>query len=230
MRILIKRRQWFTITAVLLGTALIVADVTLHVVEQQRIDAQHARINADQSAADAADRQRSRLEDQYATVVAEYERAYKLLQQHGVTPTTIAPSAIPGPSGAAGVAGRNGQDGRGIVSTSCTASGWQLVYSDGSTSNAGTCVGQAGPTGSAGATGSTGQAGANGTDGQDGAPGAQGPAGPAGAAGSPGRGVVSVACVLESDGSTAFRFTYTDATTSDVAGTCTATSTSGASK
>lgn len=50
-----------------------------------------------------------------------------------------------------------------------------------------------------------------GADGQPGAPGANG---------SDGRGISTISCVLNDDLSTAFRFTFTDGTTTDVPGAC----------
>lgn len=83
------------------------------------------------------------------------------------------------------------------------------------------CAAQGGCSGQAGASGQ------NGTNGADGAPGAEGPSGPAGPqgdqgpAGADGRGITAVTCVLEDDlFTTAFRFTYTDGTSQDVAASC----------
>lgn len=155
----------------------------------------------------------------YDRLFDEYRALFDESTQQGVTPSTIDPSDVPskavtGATGAAGATGASGADG---------ANG--LDGRDGRDGKDGE-QGAPGATGATGATGTSGDAGAAGTPGADGATGAQGPAGPAGATGAngtdgkDGRGVAAIDCIATETG-TAFRFTYTDGTTSDVAGTCT---------
>ncbi|MGN8049537.1 hypothetical protein ACTJKO_07570 [Curtobacterium sp. 22159] len=181
--------------------------------------------------------------DKDDTIHVQRERISTLLQQNGDLSDAIAqangklqanglPTVAAPTEGAAGPAGSNGHDGRGVAFTLCTATGWAITYTDGETENAGgDCTGATGKTG---ATGSAGAAGAPGKDGADGVSvtgpaGAAGPAGPAGAPGpagadgadgKDGTGVASVSCVIN-DAGTAFRFTLTDGSTQDVDGTCT---------
>lgn len=176
-------------------------------------------------------------QDQYQSLVQQYGKLWDQATSSGATPTTVnpdqVPSTVPAP-GPAGSRGADGEDGRGIAFTLCTATGWAVTYTDGTTENGGICVGPAGKTGAAGEDGTQGPSGTAGQDGADGVSitGPSGPAGPAGpsgpagvsgAAGADGRdgtGVGSVTCVV-TDGGTAFRFTLTDGTTQDVTGTCT---------
>lgn len=220
----IKRINWFLVVGILLGVSLLVAAVSLYLVQQQRIDAQHARIVADAKA-------NAKLQDQYQGVVGQYAKAYGQLEQSGVEPTTVPPSALPSAPGSSGSNGADGRDGRGVAFTLCTATGWAVTYTDGTTENSGNCVGATGKPGAAGADGSAGAAGQDGSDGVSvvGPVGPVGPAGVAGADGAPGApgvdgkdgtGVASVTCVA-TDAGTAFRFTLTDGSTRDVDGACT---------
>lgn len=68
-------------------------------------------------------------------------------------------------------------------------------------------------------TGATGTTGATGPQGPTGATGPAGSDGKDGSDGRDGRGVSSVTCVA-TDSGTAYRFTFTDSTTTDVAGAC----------
>lgn len=164
----------------------------------------------------------------YDRLFDEYSQLYDESERQGVKPSTTKPDDVPstatsgatgatGASGAAGADGEDGVDGRNGRDGADGADG-----SDGSD-------GAAGATGSAGEMGVSGQTGAAGSDG---ATGAQGPPGATGTTGAPGkdgadgkngsdgRGIASVTCVLIDTG-TAFRFSFTDATTSDVPGACT---------
>ncbi|WIA97611.1 collagen-like protein [Curtobacterium sp. MCBA15_004] len=149
----------------------------------------------------------------YDRLFDEYRALFDESTQQGVTPSTVDPSDVPskavagspGAAGATGASGTDGDDGR-----------------DGRDGKDGE-QGATGPTGATGATGASGETGATGTAGTDGATGPQGPAGPAGANGADGkdgRGVASIDCIATNAG-TAFRFTYTDGTTTDVPGSCT---------
>ncbi|GAA3330681.1 hypothetical protein HP467_07170 [Curtobacterium albidum] len=213
--------------------AIAVVLVALYVSQAQTITVQRDRIS---TLVGQNGRQADRLDAAYE----EYTKLYGQAKESGVQPTTVAPSALPGPSGSAGKDGRDGargSDGRGIAFALCTAMGWTVTYTDGDTENAGQCVGDTGAAGSPGAAGTTGAAGTNGVDGQpgtpgaDGAPGATGPqgetgaTGPTGATGATGTGVASVSCATTADGFTVFRFVLTDGTTQDVPGACTPAST-----
>lgn len=156
----------------------------------------------------------------YDRLFDEYSKLYDESEQQGVKPSTTNPDDVPakatsGPTGATGATGQDGTDGND------GAPG--LDGRDGRDGTDG-AQGATGATGATGAAGATGETGAAGTSGADGATGAQGPAGPAGATGTDGRGVAAIDCIA-TDAGTAFRFTYTDGTTSDVAGTCTPTPT-----
>lgn len=164
----------------------------------------------------------------YDRLFAEYTSLYDQSRKEGVKPSTASPQDVPstatsgvagapgaaGATGAAGTPGAAGRDGR-----------------DGSDG----ADGSTGATGATGATGDMGVPGQTGATGSVGATGPQGPAGPTGPAGADGkngtdgkdgRGVVSVTCVVTDTG-TAFQFTFTDNTTSDVAGLCTPTTDGG---
>ncbi|WIA99757.1 collagen-like protein [Curtobacterium sp. MCBA15_012] len=199
--------------------AIVVVLVALYVSQAQTIGVQRDRIGALVA-------QNGRQADRLDAAYSEYTKLYGQAKQSGVQPTTVAPSALPGPTGSSGKDGRDGprgSDGRGIAFALCTATGWTVTYTDGDTENAGQCVGD---TGSAGSPGATGAAGSNGSDGQPGAPGAHGAPGATGAQGDPGpagqtgTGVASVSCATAADGSTVFRFLLTDGTTQDIPGSC----------
>ncbi|WP_141693367.1 collagen-like protein [Curtobacterium sp. UCD-KPL2560] len=202
--------------------AIVVVLVALYVSQAQTIGVQRDRIGVLVA-------QNGRQADRLDAAYAEYTKLYGQAKQSGVQPTTVAPSALPGPTGSSGRDGRDGPrgaDGRGIAFALCTATGWAVTYTDGDTENAGQCVGDSGAAGSPGAPGTTGAAGANGVDGQpgspgaDGAPGATGPQGEPGATGPAGTGVASVSCTTTDDGATAFRFTLTDGSAQDVPAQC----------
>jgi len=178
-------------------------------------------------------------QDQYQALVQQYGKLWDQAKSSGATPTTVDPSDVPTTvpaAGAPGARGASGEDGRGVAFSLCTATGWAITYTDGTTENAGgDCAGKTGPTGAAGKDGAAGASGQDGTNGPDGvsvtgptgatgATGATGPVGPTGPPGSDGAdgiGVATVACALTDDGSTVFRFTLTDGTTQDVPGACT---------
>jgi hypothetical protein len=215
-----KRINWFLVVGILLGVSLLVAAVSLYLVQQQRIDAQHGRIVSDAQANDE-------LQQQYQGLVGQYTQAYGQLKASGVEPTTAPPSTLPSSPGAPGERGTAGRDGRGVAFALCTATGWAVTYTDGDTESAGSCVGSTGPAGKTGVAGVDGAAGAPGQNGADGVSvtGPDGPAGPpgpvgaAGADGGDGVSVTSVTCV-PTDTGTAFRFALTDGSTQDVAGNC----------
>ena len=163
----------------------------------------------------------------YEHLVSQYTQVYQDCQTSKHCDTNATPpsqvkgaTGAQGPAGATGAAGATGPQGpagRGVASLVCTTSGWMITYTDGDSTTSGTCVG---PTG---ATGATGAQGIPGPAGQTGATGPAGPAGPAGATGptgAAGTSVTGVSCVAEKDGTTAFRFTFSDGTTNDVAGPC----------
>lgn len=206
--------------------AIAVVLVALYTSQAQTIGVQRDRISTLVA-------QNGRQADRLDAAYLEYTKLYGQAKQSGVQPTTVAPSALPGPSGSAGKDGRDGlrgSDGRGIAFALCTATGWTVTYTDGDTENAGQCVGDTGTAGSPGAAGTAGTPGKDGVDGQPGAPGADGATGVTGPQGEPGAtgptgatgtGVSSVSCTTNDDGATAFRFTFTDGSTQDVAGDCT---------
>lgn len=206
--------------------AIAVVLVALYTSQAQTIGVQRDRISTLVA-------QNGRQADRLDAAYAEYTKLYGQAKQSGVQPTTVAPSALPGPSGSAGKDGRDGlrgSDGRGIAFALCTATGWTVTYTDGGSETAGQCVGEPGAAGSQGAAGPTGASGTDGVDGQpgtpgaDGAPGVMGPQGEPGATGqtgATGTGVASVSCTTADDGSSVFRFVLTDGTTQDVPGSCT---------
>jgi len=209
-----------------LAAALVIALILFQ--NQATIDTARARsATLSQQNQDLTD-QLGQASSRYDRLFEEYKSLYDQSQKEGVEPLTTDPSEVPsaatssssgtpGATGSTGDAGPPGKDG-----------------ADGADGRDGR-NGDDGSPGSAGGIGATGTAGEMGVPGQTGPPGADGaagPQGPAGPAGTPGadgkngadgkdgRGVASVSCVLTDTGS-AFRFTFTDATTSDVAGTCT---------
>jgi hypothetical protein len=219
------------VVALFIGAGLLIAALFSSLTTSNA--ALRARVQQDVAAQSQAQNRYDRLRDQY-------DKLFRQATENGVEPSTVNPAqvpaqastntptaAVPGPStgtaGRDGTDGRNGVDGRGVTSISCTGLGLLVTYSDGSTTNAGPCLGANGKDGADGAAGAPGAAGADGADGQSvvGPQGAQGPQGDPGATGATGTGVSSVSCVLEADGTTAFAFTLTDGTTQDVAGACT---------
>jgi hypothetical protein len=218
-------------TALFIGAAVLIALLFSSLTTSNA--ALRARVQQDVAAQTQAQNRYDRLRDQYDKLLTQ-------AKENGVEPSTVNPAqvpaqastntpaaAVPGPStgtaGRDGTDGRNGVDGRGVTSISCTGLGLLVTYTDGSTDNAGPCLGANGKDGAAGAPGAAGAAGADGTNGADGQTvvGPAGPQGATGATGATGTGVSSVSCVLEADGTTAFEFTLTDGTMEDVAGACT---------
>ncbi len=149
-----------------------------------------------------------RLAESQAEAAALYEQLLAAGEDPVVEPSEPgAPGAI-GPQGAPGIQGVPGADGRAPTAEEVLAAVNAYCVSVG---------------GCKGADGTNGTNGAPGTDGADGSPGPQGPAGQDGEPGAPGAagvGVTGVSCVLRDDLSTAFRFTFSDATTVDVPGAC----------
>lgn len=158
------------IALVVLLVAGLTADVTLHVVEAQRISnlqsiIQTTRTNDAQS---------------YNSLLGKYSAVYKQLAATGAKtnetkPEDIAPlpgpTGTPGASGSAGATGASGSDGVGIESVQCNSDGtWAFLYTNGDTQTvSGSCIGATGATGPASTT--PGPAGADGVDGTDGADG-----------------------------------------------------------
>lgn len=149
----------------------------------------------------------TQLDEERAKVDALYEQLRSIGEDPVVKPGASSPSA-PGTTGATGPQGVPGDDG--------------LPGANGQ-------PGPAGAPGPAGQPGADGEPGADGADGQPGESivGPQGPAGPVGPQGEqgiPGANGVSVtgvSCVRLDDLSTAFRFTFSDASVVDVPGPCT---------
>lgn len=240
----ITRPKWLNSQNLIVACALLAVTVTLGAL----FFVQQGRINSQQDRIDKQTSQIKELSGQNQYVTEQYVKAYGQAKASGVEPTTAPPSTLPS-ADTAGTTGASGKDGRGVAFSLCTALGWAVTYTDGETDTAaGDCTGErgpagapgkAGPAGAAGSdstipgpTGATGSAGAPGQDstvpgpaGPTGATGATGDTGPAGKDGAPGkdgadgkdgRGIASVSCV---DGP-AFRFTYTDGTTTDIPGAC----------
>lgn len=208
-----------------LAAALVIALILFQ--NQATIDTARARsATLSQQNRDLTD-QLGEASSRYDRLFEEYKSLYDQSQKEGVEPLTTDPSdvpsaatsatsGIPGATGSTGAIGPPGQDGADGVDGA-----------DGRDGRNGD-DGSAGTAGSTGASGDMGVPGQMGAPGVDGATGPQGPAGPSGSTGAAGkdgadgkngRGVASVTCVLTDTG-TAFRFTFTDATTSDVSGTC----------
>lgn len=149
-------------------------------------------------------------------------------------PGPVGASGASGASGAAGASGASGADGRpgvagsnGSPGASGAAGGAGPSGAAGASGPAGAggvdgAPGAAGTPGAAGAEGTpggAGPAGAQGEPGPAGASGAEGPVGPAGAPGADGRAITAVDCTGTGDSST-WVLTYSDGTTSSVAGPC----------
>lgn len=158
----LHRPHYAIIACILLSVLVVAADITLHVIQGQRITAQHdviAQDRADAKATEAADSKRyQQLFDNYSGLYKEFG------QSTGTEPSAPAPSTIPGPTGATGSTGAQGP--RGDIGV------------PGQT-------GPAGPPGSTGATGEQGDPGPAGAQGPPGATGATGATGPTGADGQP---------------------------------------------
>ncbi len=181
--------------------------LTLSIVQSIRVDALRQAVRDERAdSAAAAQRAVDRSKDQQSTIDALADQNKRLLmacQQSADCLGKVPPQVIEGTPGATGA---KGDAGRGISYAVCQANGTFIVaYTDGTTTDAGSCRGQDGTNGQNGSNGSAGQ---NGTNGQDGAPGATGPQGPSG---QDGRGISSATC--GDDGR--WTITYTDGTTSD---------------
>lgn len=151
-----------------------------------------------------------RLAESQAEAAALYEQLLSAGEDPVVEPSEPgAPGAI-GPQGVPGIQGAPGADGRPPTAEEVLAAVNAYCVSVGG------CKGADGKDGAPGADGAPGESivgpqGPAGPAGQDGAPGAPGAAGVS---------VTGVSCVLRDDLSTAFRFTFSDATTVDVPGAC----------
>ena len=157
----------------------------------------------------------TQLDEERAKVDALYEQLRSVGEDPVVEPGTSSPSS-PGPTGPTGPQGVPGDDGPAPSAADVLAAVNAYCASVG---------------GCRGADGQPGTPGKPGADGQPGTPGEsivgpQGPACPAGPQGEPGApgadgvSVTGVSCVLLYDLSTAFRFTFSDGTSSDVPGAC----------
>lgn len=154
-----------------------------------------------------------RLAESQAEAAALYEQLLAVGEDPVVEPSEPGARGEIGPQGVPGIQGVPGDDGRPPTAEEVLAAVNAYCASVG------------------GCKGADGTDGAPGAPGADGAPGEsivgpQGPAGPAGQDGAPGApgaagvSVTGVSCVLRDDLSTAFRFTFSDATTADVPGAC----------
>ncbi|MRY60485.1 hypothetical protein GKD59_21800 [Parabacteroides distasonis] len=161
----------------------------------------------------------AQLDEERAKVDALYEQLRSVGEDPVVKPGTSSPSS-PGPSGPTGPQGVPGDDGPAPSAADV------LAAVNAYCASVGGCRGADGSPGPEGADGEDGQPGANGQPGES-VVGPQGPVGPAGPQGEQGRpgmngiGVTGVSCVLRDDLSTAFRFTFSDASFVDVPGPCT---------
>lgn len=153
----LHRPHYALMICIVLGLLVVGADITLHVVQGQRITAQHDVINqdrADAKATEKADNARyQQLFDNYSSLYKEFG------QSTGTEPSAPSPALVEGPAGATGSTGATGA--RGDIGV----------------------PGQTGPAGPPGAAGSSGSAGDAGPAGVQGDPGPAGPQGPAGVAG-----------------------------------------------
>lgn len=154
-----------------------------------------------------------RLAESQAEAAALYEQLLAAGEDPVVEPSDEAAPGEIGPQGVPGIQGVPGRDGRPPTAEEVLAAVNAYCASVG------------------GCKGADGTDGAPGAPGADGAPGEsivgpQGPVGPAGQDGAPGApgaagvSVTGVSCVLRDDLSTAFRFTFSDGTSSDVPGAC----------
>lgn len=153
----LQRPHYALMICILLGLLVVGADITLHVVQGQRISAQHTVIDqnrADAKATENADNARyQQLFDNYSSLYKEFG------QSTGTEPSAPSPALVAGPAGATGSTGATGAQGDIGV------------------------PGQTGPPGPAGAPGTSGAAGDPGPTGAQGDPGPAGAQGPAGATG-----------------------------------------------
>jgi hypothetical protein len=185
------RYRWLIVLCVVFACGLVVADTSLHIVQQHRIS-NLQQIVADTKSDDAK---------AYRALLDKYSKLYSQLARSGQKPSQPAPSDIeplPGPAGKTGPAGATGPSGPA-----------------GATGPKGE-KGDPGPTGPAGAEGAPGDPGAQGPQGDPGPAGPSGATGPQGPAGVDGRGITAVTC--QDDGS--WLITYTDGTTSAASGPC----------
>lgn len=152
-----------------------------------------------------------RLAESQAEAAALYEQLLAAGEDPVVEPSDDEGPGQIGPQGVPGIQGVPGADGRAPTAAEVLVA--VQAY----------CASVGGCKGADGAPGTNGTNGAPGTPGADGTAGAPGPAGQDGAPGAPGAAGVSVtgvSCVLRDDLSTAFRFTFSDATSVDVPGAC----------
>lgn len=175
------------------------------------VDSGNAREHAREERADLI----AQLDEQSSKVDALFEQLQALGEDPVVEPDEEKPKSEPG-LGPVGPTGPQGVPGRTPSSAEVLAA--VLTYC----ATHGECAGPQGPIGMTGADGET-IVGPQGPAGETvvGPVGPQGPAGETGTPGADGVSVVSIECVVADDLSTAFRFTFSDATTTDVGGTCT---------
>lgn len=164
----------------------------------------------------------TQLDEERAKVDALYEQLRSVGEDPVVGPGTSSPST-PGPSGPTGPQGVPGDDGRPGPPPSAAD---VLAAVNAYCASVGGCRGAdgaPGPAGADGADGANGQPGESivGPPGPAGPPGPVGPQGEQGMPGMNGVSVTGVSCVLQDDLSTAFRFTFSDASFVDVPGPCT---------
>ncbi|QGH80687.1 lysin B [Microbacterium phage Zanella] len=199
------RRQWVLYVAILVALLAFLGVGTWFLVN---LTDRNARLNV--VVAEQNDTIKAQ-DEQIAELTDTAQNLYDQIVASGETPEEARPAdPVPGPVGPAGEQGIPGLKGEKGDPGDDGAPG-----KDGS-------PGAKGDPGES-VTGPGGPAGPAGPPGADGAPGATGPAGPAGPtgpAGAAGRGVVSVECVFTPELATAFRFTFTDATTQDILGSC----------
>jgi hypothetical protein len=188
--------RWLLFGGAVLLVMLLAATGTLAAVQTLRVDSLRAAIVT----------QRTQLANSTGSAASQYEdlsKQYAALFAACQKSTTCLASAPPQEAPVI-IQGAQGQPGRSVTTADIDAA----ILSYCADHNA--CIGT---TGVAGAPGAAGATGSNGLDGTAGAP---------GASGLDGRGIATIACVLEPDGTTtAFRFTFTDATVADVVGACT---------
>lgn len=158
-----------------------------------------------------------RLAESQAEAAALYEQLLAAGEDPVVEPSEPGARGEIGPQGVPGIQGVPGDDGRPPTAEEVLAAVNAYCVSVGGCKGA---DGMEGAPGAPGAAGIPGESGADGIPGESGADGAPGPAGPQGEPGMNGVSILSVSCVLLDDLSTAFRFTFTDGTSSDVPGAC----------
>ena len=176
--------------------SLLLAVSAFAFVQTQRVDVLRA-VNASNKLAD--ERDSITAANEYQALSTQFNNLFDACRK-SVTCLASAPSQ----SAPVIIQGAPGQPGRSVSAADIQAAleGYCSLHNQ--------CIGTSGAIGAAGAAGAAGQDGTNGATGA------------AGAAGTDGRGIASIACVLEADlVTTAFRFTFTDATTVDVKATCT---------